>query len=148
MINIIVLFCTILAGFLVGKHLERRQTNRWKFFCDLQKYVILLKTNIKTRRLEFDTFNQNFSLSCSNVFSKFLRERGSLSFLTQNQSQLVLSLFNCLSATTSSELLNNLDFYEQQINLEFSQISNEYRSRHAFVKLAILGGVVVGILLL
>jgi hypothetical protein len=60
----------------------------------------------------------------------------------------VISLFDSLSATTSCELLNNLDFYEQQVNLEFSSISNEYRSRNAFVKLAVLGGVIVGILLM
>ncbi len=148
MTNIIILFLAILVGFLVGRHLERRQTNRWQFFCDLQKYITLLKSNVKTKRIELQSFNVNFATNCSGVFARFLFERGQLPFLTKHQVQLVMSLFNSLSATTSCELLNNLDFYEQQVNMEFNSISNDYRSRHAFVKLAILAGVVVGILLL
>ena len=148
MTNIILLFCTILAGFLVGKHLERRQVNRWQFFVDLKKYIVLLKSNVKTKRIELQTFNAQFSQSCSSVFGKFLLEQAPLPFLTKNQNQIVLAFFNSLSATTSSELLSNLDFYEQQINLEFNSVASDYQSRHAFVKLSILCGVVVGILLL
>lgn len=142
------LFCAILAGFLVGKHLEQRQTKRWQFFVDLKKYLVLLKSNIKSKRVELQTFNTQFAQSCSGVFCKFLQDQNQLSFLTKKQGQLVLSLFNSLHATTSAELLNNIDFYEQQINLDFDAISNNYRSRDVFVKLAVLGGVVVGILLI
>ena len=82
------------------------------------------------------------------MFGKFLLEQAPLPFLTKNQNQIVSSFFNSLCATTSSELLSNLDFYEQQINLEFNSVASDYQSRHAFLKLSILCGVVVGILLL
>lgn len=148
MINIITLFCTILAGFLVGKHFEKREAQKGLFFCDFKKYVTLLKTNVSGRRLELSTFNDEFSKSSSTVFAVYLTDKQLPSCLNKNQKQLVQSFFNSLSAVTSSQLLANLDYYEQLISTEFSNVSTKVNNRQICVKLGVLVGVMVGILLM
>ncbi len=148
MTNIIILFCTILAGFLIGKHFEKREAKKGLFFCDLKKYVALLKTNVSGRRLELSVFNDEFAKSSSLVFAVYLTDKQLPSCLNKNQKQLVQSFFDSLSAVTSSQLIANLDYYEQLISAEFSSISAKVNNRQICVKLGVLIGVMVGILLM
>ncbi len=148
MTNIIMLFCTILAGFFVGKHFEKREAQKGMFFCDLKKYVALLKTNVGGRRLELSVFNGEFSQSSSIGFANYLADKQLPSFLNKNQKQLVQSFFDSLSAVTSLQLLANLDYYQELISAEFSAISAKVNSRQICVKLGVLAGVMVGILLM
>lgn len=148
MTNIIILFCTILAGFLVGKHFELREAQKYLFFCDLKKYVALLKTNVNGRRLELSVFNSEFAKSSSTVFVGYLADKQLPSFLNKSQKQLVQSFFDGLSAVTSLQLLANLDYFEQLISAEFSAISAKVGNRQICIKLGILAGVMVGILLM
>ena len=148
MTNIIILFCSILAGFLVGKHFEKRQKQREQFLGDLSRYVKLLKNNVIGRRVVWDKFNQQFECSCSCVFAKFLHDNNSITFLTKTQRQMVQSLFSSLSVTTSVQMISNLDYYEQLISAEWEAVSNLTRNRDVAVKLGVLLGVMAGILLM
>ena len=148
MTNIIILFCSILGGFLVGQHFEKREKCRGQFFADLTKYLVLLKTNVSVTRIELAEFDKEFSQSSSVVFANYLLKREDISFLTKQQKALMASLFDSLSATTSAQLINNLDYYYQLVNAEYSLISNSSRNSFVCVKLGILVGVMVGILLM
>lgn len=148
MTNIIILICTTLGGFLVGKHFEKREKLRGDFLGDLCRYIKLLKNNVKGRRVELSAFNQQFAQSCSSIFAKFLLDNGSISFFSKNQRQMVQSLFATLSVTTSAQMISNLDYYEQLINAENEVVSNLVRNRFVSVKLGVLLGVMVGILLM
>lgn len=148
MTNIIILFCTILAGFLIGKHFEMREAQKGLFFCDLKKYVALLKTNVNGKRLELSVFNDEFVKSSSRLFAVYLTDKQLPSCLNKNQKQLVQSFFDSLSAVTSSQLIANLDYYEQLISAEFSAVSEKVNSRQICVKLGVLVGVIIGILLM
>lgn len=148
MTNIMVLFCTILAGFFVGKHFEKCETQKYLFFCDLKKYAALLKTNVNGKRLELATFNCEFAKSSSTMFFAYIMENRLPSCLSKNQKQLVQSFFDSLSAVTSLQLLANLSYYEELISAEFSALSSRVSNRQICVKLGVLVGVMVGILLL
>lgn len=148
MTNIIILICTILAGFLVGRHFANIQMQRGQFFGDLTKYIILLKANISSRRDELDTFNKDFSQSSSEVFRNYLLGGSNPSFLTKKQRALVDAFFASLSNTTSVQLLNNLDYYQKLIELENSTVEKDARNGVVSVKLGVLLGVMVGILLM
>ncbi len=148
MTNIILLICTISAGFLVGKHFELKQKRKGDFFCDLKKYVVLLKTNVKSRRVELATFNAEFIQNSSRVFSCFLQNKVDVDCLSKSQRRLVFSLFDELSANTSSQLLDNLDYYERLVEEERNALSNAVRDRSVCVKLGVLLGVMIGILLM
>ena len=148
MTSIIILFCSILCGFLIGKHFHKRQMFRNQFFADLTKYILLLKANVATSRIEVPTFNKEFSKSSSAVFANFLSNNNDLSYLSKQQKALVVSFVESLKTTTSAQLINNLDYYYQLINAEYSLITNSARNSFACVKLGILMGVMVGILLM
>lgn len=148
MTNIIILFCSILCGFLIGKHFQKRQMCRNQFFADLTKYILLLKANVATSRIEVPTFNKEFSKSSSAVFANFLSNNNDLSYLSKQQKALVVSFVESLKTTTSAQLINNLDYYYQLVNAEYSLITNSARNSFACVKLGILMGVMVGILLM
>ena len=148
MTSIIILFCSILCGFLIGKHFQKRQMFRNQFFADLTKYILLLKANVATSRIEVPTFNKEFSKSSSAVFANFLSNNNDLSYLSKQQKTLVVSFVESLKTTTSAQLINNLDYYYQLVNAEYSLITNSARNSFACVKLGILMGVMVGILLM
>ena len=148
MTSIIILFCSILCGFLIGKHFQKRQMFRNQFFADLTKYILLLKANVATSRIEVPTFNKEFSKSSSAVFANFLSNNNDLSYLSKQQKALVVSFVESLKTTTSAQLINNLDYYYQLVNAEYSLITNSARNSFACVKLGLLMGVMVGILLM
>ena len=148
MTSIIILFCSILCGFLIGKHFQKRQMFRNQFFADLTKYILLLKANVATSRIEVPTFNKEFSKSSSAVFASFLSNYNDLSYISKQQKTLVVSFVESLKTTTSAQLINNLDYYYQLVNAEYSLITNSARNSFACVKLGILMGVMVGILLM
>ena len=148
MTSIIILFCSILCGFLIGKHFQKRQMFRNQFFADLTKYILLLKANVATSRIEVPTFNKEFSKSSSAVFANFLSNNNDLSYLSKQQKALVVSFVESLKTTTSAQLINNLDYYYQLVNAEYSLITNSARNSFVCVKLGILVGVMVGILLM
>jgi hypothetical protein len=121
---------------------------RNQFFADLTKYILLLKANVATSRIEVPTFNKEFSKSSSAVFANFLSNNNDLSYLSKQQKALVVSFVESLKTTTSAQLMNNLDYYYQLVNAEYSLITNSARNSFACVKLGILMGVMVGILLM
>ena len=121
---------------------------RNQFFADLTKYILLLKANVATSRIEVPTFNKEFSKSSSAVFANFLSNNNDLSYLSKQQKALVVSFVESLKTTTSAQLINNLDYYYQLVNAEYSLITNSARNSFACVKLGILVGVMVGILLM
>lgn len=146
MTNIIILFASISCGFCIGRHLEKREKAKGLFFEHLIKYVSLLKTNIKSRRVELSKFNCEFSLSCSEHFGDYILLAKIPTFIGKNQQQLLLDFSQSLVANNSQELINNLDYYEQLVIAENNSISNSYRNRSVFSKLGVLVGVIVGIL--
>ena len=148
MTNIIILFCCILVGFLVGRYLSKRVKNREIFFADLKRYLSLLNVNVRGRCVDLTTFNREFALNCSELFANFLTDGKPPNFLDVNQKQLVAKAFLSLSATTSAELLSNLEYFEQLVSSQLSSMSNASHNANMYSKLGVLLGVMVGILLM
>ena len=148
MTNIIILFCCILSGFLVGRHLSKRIKDKENFFYDLTRYLSLLKVNVKGRCVELHHFNKEFATSCAEPFANLLLSNKVPTFLDANQKQLVTSIFANLSATTSTQLLSNIDYFEQLIANQVDGLSNTFHNGKMYSKLGVLLGVMVGILLM
>ena len=93
-------------------------------------------------------FNKDFSTSCAEPFANLLLSNKMPTFLDANQKQLVTSVFANLSATTSTQLLSNIDYFEQLIANHVDGLSNTFRNGKMYSKLGVLLGVMVGILLM
>ncbi len=144
--DIVLLICTILCGFFFGKYIQRVQVTRGQFFFDLQKYINLFQLNVAGRQLEVQTFNENFSQSCSKVFADFLQRGIIPNCLSKNQRKILGNFIVDCTALNSAELVKNLQYYQTLIKEECDLAVKNARSSFTFVKLGILLGVMIGIL--
>lgn len=149
MIDIIIVICCSLLGFVIGKYIERRIRTRGEFYCDLQKYLSMLKTNIEGRQLELEHFNDDFCCRCSEVFREYLKNDKIKCRLTSIQRSDVANFFQNLGCVNTMELNKHIDYYSVLFASEGKLINEgEVTKATLYPKLGILLGVMIGILLI
>ena len=149
MLDIIILIACTLCGFACGKYIEKRIKRKGEFFTDLSRYVMLLKINVEGRKLEINSFNEEFSSQCSQIFADYMRDGKFKCSLSPMQKSNVNKFFENLSCSSSEELSKHIDYYSALINADAKQVTEgEVAKATVYVKLGILFGMMVGIVLM
>lgn len=147
MLNIILLTCCILAGFLIGRLIKKRVVQRNELIVDLVRYTELLKVNINGKQLELHKFDEEFSTTCSTTFRAYLTEK-KYPALNAMQKKRVEDFFANLNCVSGNQLLQHLDFYKTQFDSDLQASTAEVAKASVYVKLGILLGAMIGILFL
>lgn len=147
MTNILVLFCCITAGLLVGIFLKRRAVRKNLFWRDLSEYADALKLNVVGRQLEIKKFNDEFCLNACAVFAEAVNSQN-FSVLNARQTDTVRRFFNSLDCSGGEALLQHLQFYQKIFHVEFEASAEEVKKSSLYIKLGLLAGVSAGILFL
>ena len=147
MIHIILLLCCILCGFLLGRFLQKQVLCKNQLYLDLTKYIAALKLNVGGRQLQLDKFNADFTQNCSGVFQTALNQK-KLPRLKPDKRKTLQDFFAGLNCASSSQLLQNLEFYEAQIRPDAEEAAQDAKKSSVYVKIGLLVGAMVGILFL
>lgn len=147
MIDIIIIICSVLGGFALGKFFEKKIVAKGKFYRDLLRYVATLKENVSGRQLELRKFNEEFAKTCGKPFAEYVLT-GKLSLrLSKAQQSNVSALFNNLDCASSQELLQHLEYQGGILADEGKEVcDNEVSKASIYSKLGMLLGAMLGIL--
>lgn len=150
MIDIVILFCSIVSGILVGSYLQERLQVKRAFCEDLSRYATLLRVNVQSRQKPLRDFNAEFSLNCSKPFAEYIcgvEKRNSV--LSKQDGKTVVAFFDEINCTSADELYKQLEYYQTVFD-EFKANVDEQAKRKGglYVKLGALLGAMIGILLL
>lgn len=149
MINIILLICCILAGFALGKFLERKASEKGRFYQDLTSYITRLKDNVNGRQLELKNFNDEFTKSCGGTFANFLLNNRAKVRLTKSQRNNLTQFHDNLDCISSKALVEHLDYYGKILSDDAQDVmKNEVAKSSVYAKLGMLLGAILGILLI
>ena len=149
MIDIIIVICCILAGFALGKFIERRINEKGKFYRDLNSYVSLLKDNVTGQQLEIETFNKKIATnSSSKVFADYIQSHELKIGLTKSQKSNLTGFFDNLDCASSQALLDHLNYYEKILEDDAQKVlQQDVAKASIYSKLGMLLGAMLGILL-
>lgn len=149
MIDIIIVFACALCGFACGKYIEKRIRRKGEFYGDLVAYTAALKINIEEKQVELPQFNENFAAGCSGAFAEYL-QTGSLKLHLPEQSRKEIeNFFGSLGNSGSQLLASHINTYSAIFTeLKRRQYENEVSKAGIYVKLAVLLGVMLGIVLI
>ncbi len=150
MTEIVILFCTITCGILVGSYLQERLRAKITFCEDLSRYVSLLRVNVRSRQKCIKDFNAEFSLGCSKIFGEYICGVEKQNAVLSKQDRKTLSTFlkeiNCMSA---DELNKQLEYYQKVFDELKINIEQQAKQKSGlYIKLGALIGAMIGILLL
>lgn len=148
MLDIIIIICCIMAGFAIGKFLERKVNEKGKFYQDLIVYIALLKDNISSKQLELGKFNQEYTLKCSKTFADFITNKELKIRLSKMQRDNINALFDNLDCVSTRALEEHLEFNGSILGNDCNNVmQNEVAKSAMFSKLGMLLGAMLGILL-
>lgn len=147
MTNIIIIFCCVLAGFALGKYVEKKIGEKGAFYKDLTKYIIALKDNVSGRQLELAKFNDEFAKSSSKPFVEYL-DSGKIKFtITKSQKDNIATFFDNLNCASSQALILHLDYHGKILNDDCKDVFEKEVAKAAiYSKLGMLLGAMLGIL--
>lgn len=148
MLDIIIIICCILGGFLLGKFIENKIIEKGKFYKDLTRYVSTLRENVSGRQLELFKFNEEFSKTCSKSFADYLRCGKLKLTLKKSQKENVEVFFNNLNCASSQALIQHLDYQGKILADDGKEIIDKEMGKASICsKLGMLLGAMLGILL-
>ena len=147
MIDIILFLCTITAGFLIGLYLQKRVAKTNQMWNDLARYITALKLNVTGRQKELADFNLEFAGTCGETFRECLLSK-KYPNLKPPQKKRLEEFFANLDCAGSNQLLENLDFYAGQFEVDLKDSADAAKKSSIYIKLGILLGAMVGILFL
>lgn len=147
MINIILLICCILVGFLLGIVVRKQVVSSAELFSDAVKYVELFRLNVSGKRLEVTQFNAEFLQDCSESFGRYLEKREGRRMSSQHKKHLQ-EFFDNLDCASGEAVLQHLDFYEKIFREDWDACRALATKSSLYVKLGLLLGAMIGILFL
>lgn len=143
----IIIICCVLAGFAIGKYIEKRVAEKGKFYQDLTMYVTLLKDNVTGRQLELATFNAEFAKNSGNAFASFILNRELKIHLSKIQKDNLYAFFDNLDCVSSQALVEHINYHGKILENESQKIfQNEVAKSSIYSKLGMLFGAMLGIL--
>ena len=154
MIDIIILFCTSVLGFLIGKLCEGNGIRREKLYLDLLNFTKSFRVNAVTSRVVLTTFVDQFCKSACDDFvvlsnKALLGLRIKTSLLSEKELQYLSRFFSGLDAQNSKALAEHLDFFEGYFAESLTRVRADNNSKGSVgQKLGLLCGVIVGLILI
>lgn len=147
MFNIIIIICCILAGFALGKFVERKVAEKGKFYQDLTSYVALLKDNVSGRQLELTNFNKQFSQNCCKAFCDYIT-LGELKIrLSKVQKVNLTKFFDNTDCISSQALVEHIEYHGKILKDDAQKVMlDEVAKSTIYAKLGMLLGAMLGIL--
>lgn len=147
MLDIILIICCTLAGFALGKFLERRIGEKGKFYQDLTMYVALLKDNVLGRQLELEKFNAEFIQNCGSTFKSYIQNGSVKNRFSKAQKANLDKFFGNLDCVSSQALVEHIDYYGKILSEDAQAVlKNEVAKSSIYSKLGMLLGAMLGIL--
>ncbi len=131
----------------MGKYFQKRVKNRSDLYADVSRYIAELKLNVTGKQTEISKFNEEFLQRCSKAFSEFFSEQKSFALSTAGKKQLQ-KFFADLDCISGEQLLQHLNFYEKQFEVQVKDSVDELKKSSMYVKLGLLLGAMIGILFL
>lgn len=149
MFDIIIIVVCAMCGYACGKFVEKHIKSKGLFYSDLVKYVGMLKINIEGKQIELPQFDRDFAVGCGSEFAEYLRSRTFKVKLPSYQKKEICDFFNGLNCVGLQQLTNHINTYSAVFEeMRRKQYDNEVAKSAVYVKLAVLAGVMVGIVLI
>lgn len=147
MTNIIIVICCILAGFVLGKFIEKKIGEKGGFYQDLTAYILQLKDNVIGRQLELTEFNQNFAAKSGCAFAEFIQNRKLKTRLNKTQKDNLMRFFDNLDCVSSQALIDHINYHSKILTDDAQKVMQcEVTRASVYSKLGMLLGAMLGIL--
>jgi len=156
--RLFMVFLSVIGGLMVGLFLSNKTKNREKYFCDLLNLTDRLISDISYLQdpstkiiCSFDTKSTHFQKNISEYldFTNGKEFKFSSTVLTKRETEIIKDFFIRLGTLDYETQINEL----QSKKMLFMQMSDTATKRNksygrAYIKLGVLGGLLVGIMLL